>query len=49
MKSEGQEIVEEFDTVLFAMGRYAVTQGINLDAAGVKFESNGKIKVNDQE
>lgn len=49
MKSEGQEVVEEFDTVLFAMGRYAVTQGINLDAAGVKFESNGKIKVNDQE
>jgi len=47
MKSDGKEVVEEFDTVLFAMGRYAVTQGINLEAAGVKAESNGKIKVND--
>lgn len=45
---EGQK-VEEFDTVLFAVGRYAVTGGINLPAAGVVAESNGKINaVNEQ-
>lgn len=31
------------------MGRYAVTGGINLAAAGVTCESNGKFKVNDEE
>lgn len=30
MKSDGAVVEEEFDTVLFAMGRYAVTSGINL-------------------
>jgi len=34
---------------LFAIGRYAVTKGLNLEAAGVVAESNGKLKVNDQE
>jgi len=27
---DGEEKVEEYDTVLFAMGRYAVTEGCNL-------------------
>jgi len=31
------------------MGRYALTGGINLEAAGVVAEKNGKFKVNDQE
>jgi len=46
---EGEEKVEEYDTVLFAMGRYALTAGLNLAAAGVTAEKNGKFKVNDEE
>jgi len=46
---EEGEKTEEYDTVLFAIGRYAVTEGINLDAAGVKAEKNGKFVVNDVE
>ena len=34
----GEEKVEEYDTVLFAVGRYAVTQGLNLEAAGLAVE-----------
>lgn len=40
---------ETYDTVLFAIGRYAVTEGLNLAAAGVVAESNGKFKANEQE
>lgn len=47
--SEDKEHVELYDTVLFAIGRYAVTGGLNLEAAGVKCESNGKFKANDEE
>lgn len=43
----GEEKTEQYDTVLFAMGRYAVTEGLNLEAAGVVAEKNGKFKVND--
>ena len=32
---EGKSISEEFDTVLFAIGRYAFTGGLNLNNAGV--------------
>ena len=46
---DGEEKVEEYDTVLFAVGRYAVTGTINLEAAGVVAEKNGKFKVNDVE
>ena len=46
--AEGEK-TDTFDTVLFAIGRYAVTEGLNLDNAGVTKESNGKIKVNDRE
>ena len=38
-----------YDTVLFAIGRYAVTQGLNLANAEVVAESNGKLRVNEQE
>ena len=46
--AEGEK-TEEFDTVLFAIGRYAVTAGLDLANAGVVAESNGKFKVNEQE
>lgn len=48
-KQGGEEKTEEYETVLFAMGRYALTANINLEAAGVIAEKNGKFKVNDQE
>lgn len=40
---------DQFDTVLFAIGRYAVTEGINPQNAGVIVEKNGKIKANEFE
>jgi pyruvate/2-oxoglutarate dehydrogenase complex dihydrolipoamide dehydrogenase (E3) component len=43
---EGTQKQEVYDTVLFAMGRYAVTAGCDLDKAGVIAEKNGKFKVN---
>lgn len=46
---DGSESTAEFDTVLFAMGRYAVTAGLNLANAGVVAEKNGKFKVNDHD
>ena len=39
----------EADTVIFATGRYAVTEGINLAAAGVKAHKNGKIPVDEND
>jgi thioredoxin reductase (NADPH) len=48
-EQEGETKTEEFDTVLFAIGRYALTKDLNLDNAGVKAESNGKIQVSDDE
>ena len=48
-EQDGQHISAEYDTVLFAIGRYALTKELNLDLAGVKAESNGKIKANDVE
>ena len=46
---EGEEAYDEYDTVLFAMGRYALTAGLNLEAAGLVAEKNGKFKVSDTE
>lgn len=46
--AEGEK-TETYDTVLFAIGRYAVTAGLNLAAAGVVAEKNGKFKTNEQE
>lgn len=34
---------------MFAVGRYAVTAGLDLPNAGLTVESNGKFKVNDEE
>lgn len=48
-KQGDQELTDEFDTVLFAMGRYALTANLNLDKAGVVAEKNGKFKCNDVE
>ena len=48
-EQEGQIVTGEFDTVLFAIGRYALTKEIHLELAGVKAESNGKIKASDTE
>jgi thioredoxin reductase (NADPH) len=48
-EQEGQIVQGEYDTVLFAIGRYALTKDINLDSAGVRVESNGKIKASDEE
>lgn len=48
-KQGGEEKTEEYDTVLFAIGRYAVTGGLNLAAAGVTCEKNGKFKVTETE
>ena len=42
-KEGEEEKTEEYDTVLFAIGRYALTAALNLDKAGVKVEKNGKI------
>lgn len=44
---DGEEKTDTFDTVLFAIGRYAVTAGIGLEKAGVVAEKNGKFKVNE--
>jgi thioredoxin reductase (NADPH) len=46
---DGSQKQEIFDTVLFAIGRYAVTSGCDLAKAGVVAEKNGKFKVNDEE
>jgi len=45
----GEEKVDEYDTVLFAVGRYAVTEGLNLEAAGLVAEKNAKFKVDECE
>lgn len=46
---EGAEEKDEYDTVLFAIGRYALTEGINLQNVGIKPESNWKIKAKEDE
>lgn len=42
--AEGQEQSEQYDNVLFAIGRYAVTDDLNCDAVGLVREKNGKFK-----
>jgi thioredoxin reductase (NADPH) len=46
-EQEGQHHQDQYDTVLFAIGRYALTKELNLESAGVVAESNGKIRVDD--
>lgn len=41
---EAAPVIEEFDTVLCAIGRRACTDDLRLEAAGVAVEPNGKIK-----
>jgi len=43
------ECSDEYDTVLFAIGRYAVTEGIDMEKAGLTCEKNGKFIVNEFE
>jgi thioredoxin reductase (NADPH) len=45
--AEGEK-QESFDTVMFAIGRYADTSKINCAAAGLEVESNGKFKTVDE-
>jgi len=46
---EGELKKDEYDTVLFAVGRYAITERLNLAAAGVKAEKNGKFIVDEND
>ena len=48
-KQDGEEKTEEYDTVLFAIGRYALTANLNIASAGLIAEKNGKFKVTDTE
>merc|ERR1740123_1386358 len=46
---ETKQILEDvYDTVMFATGRRADTQGLNLEAAGVQAEPNGKIIIKEE-
>ena len=47
--TENKEYTQDFDTVMFATGRYADVQGLNLAAVGVQHTKEGKIIVNDEE
>jgi len=42
---EGVDQSEEFDTVLYATGRYPDTEKLGVNNAGIKVDSNGKIVV----
>lgn len=45
---KGSEIVLEGDYCLVSVGRRPFTEGLNLEAAGVKLEKNGTVAVNDR-
>ena len=53
VKSDAQDLseaqTEEFDTVLFAIGRTANTKNIGLDKAGLQVQENGKMIVDERE
>lgn len=48
-KQGEEEIEDQFDTVLFAIGRNADTHLLNLEAIGVKVAPNGKIIATDDD
>ena len=48
-KQNEEEIEDEFDTVMFAVGRSADTKNLDLDKVGVNTERNGKIIANDDD
>jgi len=45
----GEDKSDDFDTVLFATGRYPDLAGVNLDAANVKTHANGKILMTNEQ
>lgn len=45
--AEGQVVEIKGDYVLVAIGRKAYTEGLNLDAVGVKVDERGRVDVND--
>ena len=45
---KGSEVVLEGDYCLVSVGRRPFTEGLNLEAAGVKLEKNGTVAVNDR-
>jgi len=50
VNSQTKEVFQaEYDTVLFAIGRYAVTSKVGLDKIGVKMGKDGKVIVDDYE
>ena len=44
---KGQEVEFKADYVLVAVGRHAYTDGLNLDAVGIKTDERGKVEVNE--
>jgi len=46
---DGEEKTETYNTVLFAIGRKPLTEKVNPDAIGLKYELNGKVPVNEME
>lgn len=48
-KQGDDEAEDMYDTVLFAVGRTADTQGLNLETVGVNTAKNGKILANDDD
>lgn len=48
-KQGNEEIEDIFDTVMFAIGRSADTQGLDLEKVGVKTAKNGKILCKDDD
>lgn len=45
LKVDGKSVAEEFDTVLYAIGRTPLTNELGLDKPGVSLHKNGKILV----
>ena len=46
--NDGTEYTNEFNTVLFAVGRTADTDGLNLPAVGVKVNDSSKKIIGDE-
>jgi len=48
-KSDGSQVVEEYNTILMAVGRDPVTKDIGCDTVGVNLTKNGFVIVNDED
>jgi len=46
---EGKEVIEEYDTVLLAIGRKPDTESLHLEKVKIEVNKNGKIKVNEED